>query len=90
MNHAIFYTKITGATVIALFFAQKKKLYFCRKWYFFMEHMKIFMQTDDENVDWEQECFLLFTLDGFATGCEPFPLNSALSQLINTCGAGQH
>ena len=28
--------------------------------------MKIFMQTDDENVVWEQECFLLFTLDGFA------------------------
>ena len=54
-----------------------------------MEHMKIFMQTDDENVDWEQKCFLLFTLDGFATGCEPFPLISALSQLINTCGAGQ-
>ena len=63
MNHAIFYTKITGATVIDLFFAQKKNYIFVENGIFFMEHMKIFMQTDDENVDWEQSCFLLFTFE---------------------------
>ena len=35
MNHAIFYTKITGATVIDLFFAQKKNYIFVENGIFF-------------------------------------------------------